>query len=289
MVTDLLRDDNIVLHPTSGSSEFIGFAVHLDDERIGTVALRPENKAEGSIRWNIRDNVSTADTSRAIRLGIQHAFGSLGWTRIAARADINDSDAIRAAAVAGLRREGIARQVGASDQALLARLSTDPPAFSRDGFIAILNAGLPRKRAISQGLLRDEQGRILLCELTYKSEWDLPGGVVEIGESPATGLVRELEEELGIRVAIGGLVTMNWLPPWSGWDDACLFVFDLGSIPSRLIEDMTLQHTEIKAVHWCDPQTIALNATAVTAELLQSLQAADVSTYRESPSNSPTD
>ena len=63
--------------------------------------------------------------------------------------------------------------------------------------ISILNARLPRKRTIAQGVLRDPEGRVLLCELSYKKEWDLPGGVVDPGESPATCVEREIREELG--------------------------------------------------------------------------------------------
>ena len=52
--------------------------------------------------------------------------------------------------------------------------------------ISILNARLPKKRTIAQGVLRNPAGEVLLCELSYKKEWDLPGGVVDPGESPAT-------------------------------------------------------------------------------------------------------
>ena len=52
----------------------------------------------------------------------------------------------------------------------------------------MLNAKLPTKRNIAQGLLRNERGEILLCQLTYKAEWDLPGGVIAPNESPTTAL-----------------------------------------------------------------------------------------------------
>jgi hypothetical protein len=88
----------------------------------------------------------------------------------------------------GMHREGVMRGVSVDDQAVdrivYSRLATDAPLDEPDGFRALLNSFLPRKRAISQLLIRDERDRVLLCRLTYKQDWDLPGGVVEVGESP---------------------------------------------------------------------------------------------------------
>jgi 8-oxo-dGTP pyrophosphatase MutT (NUDIX family) len=277
-----LRDDDLTLEPTSGSEEFIGFSIMVSEKRVGTVALRREDGHTVSIRWNVGEDLSVA--IRALRLAVEHAFGDLGMTRVEARVPVERASDIRAASIVGLRREGIARGPGADpDRVLLARLTDDPPAFSRDGFIAILNAGLPTKRVISQGLLRDEQGRVLLCELTYKQEWDLPGGVVEVGEAPALGLVRELQEELGITVEVLDLITVNWLPAWRGWDDACIFLFDLGVVDSATTDAMELQATEIKSVQWCDAETVRTRAAAAAIELLDAVELGDLATYREAP------
>lgn len=281
-MTATLRDDDLALEPTSGSDEFTGFSIVVDGERVGTVALRREGGHTGSIRWNAGTNLGIA--IRALRLALDHAFGELGMTRVEARVPVERTSDIRAASISGLRREGILRGAGSDpDRVLLARLIDDPEVFSRDGFIAILNAGLPTKRVISQGLLRDEQGRVLLCELTYKQEWDLPGGVVEVDEAPALGLVRELQEELGITVEIKSLITVNWLPAWRGWDDACIFLFDLGVVDSTVTAEMQLQQTEIKSVQWCDAETVRSNAAAAAIELLEAVERGKISNYREAP------
>ncbi|WP_310243158.1 NUDIX hydrolase [Promicromonospora iranensis] len=47
-------------------------------------------------------------------------------------------------------------------------------------------------------LLYDDAGRVVLVEPSYKPTWDIPGGVVDAGESPWHAAARELSEELGI-------------------------------------------------------------------------------------------
>ncbi|QMW68473.1 NUDIX hydrolase [Mumia sp. ZJ1417] len=143
----------------------------------------------------------------------------------------------------------------------------------------MLNAALPKKRAIAQALVCDQDGRVLLCELTYKREWDLPGGVVDPGESPADAVVRELREELGVDARVRGLRTVNWLPPWSAWDDAVLFVFDVEAWGPET--PLVLQPTEIAAVHWCDRDLVRERATGATIELLDSLDDDPADAYRE--------
>lgn len=57
--------------------------------------------------------------------------------------------------------------------------------------------------------LADGEGRVLLqrraAGRAMAGLWEFPGGKVEPGERPEAALVRELEEELGIEVAVGAL------------------------------------------------------------------------------------
>src|SRR3712207_4040607 len=125
------------------------------------------------------------------------------------------------------------------------------PVSAGHGFRAVLNSFLPRKRAIAQMLIRDTDGRVLLCNLTYKQDWDLPGGVVEVNEAPHVAVAREVEEELGLEVPAGRLVLTDWLPPWSGWDDAVCLVFDGGVHDAALAEAVVPQAREIRAAKFC--------------------------------------
>lgn len=58
---------------------------------------------------------------------------------------------------------------------------------------------------IAAGVLQDERGAVLVCQRPahklYPGEWEFPGGKVEPGEDARGALVRELREELDIRVS----------------------------------------------------------------------------------------
>lgn len=151
----------------------------------------------------------------------------------------------------------------------------------RRALIRVLNTRLPTKRNIAQGVLRNEAGEVLFCQLTYKREWDLPGGVVDPSESPATCLAREIFEELGVEVEVHGLLAVNWLPPWRGWDDAVLFLFDLGVAPPELLEDATLLRREIRSVHWAATSDAAAHLAPYTARMLEVVDGLEHTAYLE--------
>lgn len=50
--------------------------------------------------------------------------------------------------------------------------------------------------------------RLLLLRPSYRNGWGLPGGMLQRGESPERGAVREAAEELGIRVEVTGPGTL---------------------------------------------------------------------------------
>ncbi|MFE2107725.1 NUDIX domain-containing protein [Kitasatospora sp. NPDC059463] len=100
---------------------------------------------------------------------------------------------------------------------------TDPVAWN--AYLAEGNARQARKRVAADVILRDAAGRVLVVDPTYKEGWDLPGGMVEANEPPHEAAVRELREELGVEIAIGGLLVVDWVPPHGPWDDQLAFIF----------------------------------------------------------------
>ena len=82
---------------------------------------------------------------------------------------------------------------------------------------------------IAAGALFVDDERLLLVRKTYGNQWDIPGGYVDVGESPAEACCRELREELGIDRQPQRLLVVDWAPN-DGEGDKILYVFDCGEV-----------------------------------------------------------
>jgi len=235
------------------------FLVERDGTVVGSVEVRDLGNGVGSLSWTLyAGHRGRGYATRAVRLLVDYAVDQLGLRRIEAEVDAENQRSLRVATRAGLRREGVRRvEPGMHDRpdgtqvVVLARLASDPPVTDAAGFRALLNSSLPRKRAIAQMLVRDPRDRVLLCHLTYKRDWDLPGGVVEVGESPQVAVAREVEEELALDIKAGSLLLTDWLPPWGGWDDALCLVFDGGVHDPTILDCVVAQEREIRSARFC--------------------------------------
>ncbi len=269
----------------------VAFVVERDGKVVGGVAVRDVGNRVGDLRWWLYGgHRGRGLATRAVRLLADYALGHLGMERVEARVDPENQPSLRVATRAGLRREGMVRgrhhRADATGYVLLGRLAGDAPISEPESFRALLNSFLPRKRAIAQMLVHDDADRVLLCRLTYKSDWDLPGGVVEVGESPRLAVSRELEEELGLSVDARSLLLTDWLPPWSGWDDALCLVFDGGVHPSSLVDQVVEQPREIRSAQFCTLEEVRSNCADFTARrveaALHALREDGPSSYTES-------
>jgi 8-oxo-dGTP pyrophosphatase MutT (NUDIX family) len=95
---------------------------------------------------------------------------------------------------------------------------------------AAWRSSLPSKRMGAGVLIRDEQGRVLLVEPTYKPYWEIPGGAVEADESPRAACMREVEEELGLRLEVGRLLCIEWQGPEPDRSESLMLVYDGGAL-----------------------------------------------------------
>ncbi|MGW5261040.1 NUDIX domain-containing protein [Microbispora sp. NPDC004025] len=106
-------------------------------------------------------------------------------------------------------------------------------------------ASVPRLRVGAGALLRDNEGRVLLVHPVYKDGWEIPGGIVEAGESPVSAVLRELQEELGIAPPVVQLACVDWVPPAPPWDAGLMFVFDAGVLTDSQIAALRLPPEEL--------------------------------------------
>ena len=56
------------------------------------------------------------------------------------------------------------------------------------------------------GVIRDQEGRILLQRRADKNKWGFPGGAMELGESAKETAIREIKEETGLDVEVSKLI-----------------------------------------------------------------------------------
>lgn len=286
-----LSDGDLTLRSLgAGDAQTLRFTVEHDDQPVGEVVIQDHGGGVGELWWSVGEQYrGRGVATRAVGLLTAYGFEQLGLRRVEARVNPANRAALTVASRNGLRREGVVRgpheQADASGHVLMARLADDPSHRSPEGFRAVLNAGLPRKRAIAQMLLRDGQDRVLLCRLTYKRDWDLPGGVVEVGESPRLAVCRELAEELSLTIDPGELLLTDWLPAWGGWDDALCLVFDGGVREPALLVGATFQEREIRDAQFCTMQQVWERCADFTARRVEAALArtrADGTAYAES-------
>jgi ADP-ribose pyrophosphatase YjhB (NUDIX family) len=101
-------------------------------------------------------------------------------------------------------------------------------------------------------LIRDEHDRVLLVEPNYKDHWEIPGGIIEVGETPSQGCAREITEELGLTREPGRLLVVDWAPhPEQG--DRVLFIFDGGVLTGADTAAIRLQPDELDSYVFLDP------------------------------------
>lgn len=135
-------------------------------------------------------------------------------------------------------------------------MNGDVPLYERDpvaweAHLAEGNARQPRKRVSADLLIRDQGGRILLVDPSYKPDWDLPGGMAEANEPPHIAARREVTEELGIDIIAGGLLCIDWVAPHGPWDDLLAFVFDGGELDGTQVSAIRMLDGELDAAEFC--------------------------------------
>ncbi len=92
-------------------------------------------------------------------------------------------------------------------------------------------ASLPTVYVSAGMLITDAADRVLIVKPNYRPDWGIPGGIVEDGEAPHQGAVREVAEEVGLDIPAGDLLVVDWIAPDAARPRAVVsYLFDGGAV-----------------------------------------------------------
>lgn len=115
------------------------------------------------------------------------------------------------------------------------------------------------KRDRSQAVVC-RQGKLLLVEHVLKGRdfYNLPGGGIEEGETPAEAALRELEEEAGVRGKIVRPLTIEYKPDMLSRIFSFLVEIPEDAVPVKGIDpELSAEEQTIKGVKWLALDEIA--------------------------------
>ncbi|THV39769.1 NUDIX hydrolase [Glycomyces buryatensis] len=134
------------------------------------------------------------------------------------------------------------------DRVCLMTRTGPPPQQILDGFAVSF--------AVACAFFTDPAGQVLIVKPNYRDYWQFVGGMVDRGESPHDACAREVKEEIGLDVPVGGLLVLDWeqhnefvAGPMS------VYVFDAGVIDDR--DAIRLQENELEKFDFLPPEAAA--------------------------------
>ncbi len=119
----------------------------------------------------------------------------------------------------------------------------------------------PASILVYAAVITDSSGRLLLVRKAGTTAFMQPGGKPEPGETPGETLVRELEEELGLRIDPAALGSLGRFTASAANEPGFLVVADVFTV------DIGTQHpvaaAEIAELRWADASSAAADELEV--------------------------
>lgn len=104
---------------------------------------------------------------------------------------------------------------------------------------------LPKRYTSAGGLIFNERNELLIVEPSYKERWDIPGGVSEAGETLLDTVLREVHEELGIKVEARSLLCIDLKPGREPVPDSIQSIFEIVPLSAQQLADIRVDGDEI--------------------------------------------
>jgi 8-oxo-dGTP diphosphatase len=94
-------------------------------------------------------------------------------------------------------------------------------------------------------VVRNSAGEVLVVKPVYKAGWELPGGAVEMGESPKAACERELFEELRLHLEVGPMLCVDYNSPTADYVESLMFLFDVAPLDDSTAASIRLDPAEL--------------------------------------------
>jgi 8-oxo-dGTP pyrophosphatase MutT (NUDIX family) len=127
------------------------------------------------------------------------------------------------------------------------------------------------KDVVVAALITNEGGEVLIVKPDHKDGWILPGGYVEIGESPSDAFRREMIAELGVEsVNTDRLLSVDYR---GHSEEYIMFIFDGGTFTPAMIESIKLPPQLLEYQFVAPEQAVAMLRSKSARRLMPTLAA----------------
>lgn len=103
--------------------------------------------------------------------------------------------------------------------------------------------GLDKKRMAAAVMLFNDKQELLIVKPTYKQAWTIPGGTINLNESPRDGAIRETREEIGLEIGNISFICVDYKVDKYG--ESLQFMFYGGVLNKDQINKVQLQAEEL--------------------------------------------
>ncbi|MBC8163379.1 MAG: NUDIX hydrolase [Roseiflexaceae bacterium] len=103
----------------------------------------------------------------------------------------------------------------------------------------------PTKRVAAGALFFNPSGELLIVKPSYQPGWLIPGGAVELRESPLAGCRREVLEEIGLRRPLIRLLCVDYRPASARRSESLHFLFAGGALDEAEVAAIMLPLDEL--------------------------------------------